>query len=261
MTFSLNKWYVDVVTNDGCVGIAYRAEIRHGPLGVDLTGVLVHRGAAQDTAPWRFSMRRTAPPAAQGNVVRWTAPRLRLTVECDAHESSFEQRLLQTRDGAIDWQCVQPRACVRFRAGDASLEGLGYVEQLRVTGIAPWSIPANEIRWGRFLTDSTSIVWVDWRGDSPRRFVFQDGSAVMCVELSDDCILLADGTRLTLRDPRIVAADTLGHQLLPLKPLRTLVRPLARTQQTRWCSVGELRRPGATTVHTGWTIHELLRRG
>jgi hypothetical protein len=193
-------------------------------------------------------------------VLRWTAPRLHLDVECEAQEPPIEQRLLETGEGAIDWRCALPRARVSVRAGDAVLEGLGYVEHLAVVGIAPWCIPADEIRWGRFLTDDTSIVWIDWRGESPRRFVFRNGSAVAAFELTDGRIVLADGAELVLRDSRVIAADTLGHMLTPLKPLRTLVRPLARTQQTRWRSAGELRHPDGATTESGWALHELLRR-
>jgi hypothetical protein len=259
MTFSLHKWYVDVVTEDKRVGIAYRAEIRHGPLRLELAGVLVHVGAADATPTWRFSMHHTALPARHEQGLRWAAPRICLDVECESNEPAFEQRLMETSEGAIDWSCVFPRARVRLSTGDAVLEGLGYVEHLAVVGIAPWCIPADEIRWGRFLTDTTSIVWIDWRGDSPRRFVFRDGRAVTTTELTDGRIVLADGVELMLRDPKVIDADTLGDLLGPLEPLRALVRPLARTHQTRWCSSGELRGPDGAT-QTGRALHELLRR-
>lgn len=260
MRFSLRKWYVDLVTEDGRLGIAYRAEIRHGPLRLDLSGLLVHGGGSRETPAWQFSLQSTDPPVPHGRMLCWSAPRLHLTVECEAQESPFEQRLLETSEGAIDWRCAIPRARVRLSTGDTLLEGLGYVEHLEVLNIAPWRIPAHEIRWGRFLTDSTSIVWVDWRGESPRRFVFRDGNAVMASELTDERIVMADGAELTLRDARVIAADTLGHLLTPLEPLRRLVRPLARTQQTRWCSAGELRHPDGNTTQSGWALHELLRR-
>lgn len=260
MTFSLHKWYVDLVTEDGRLGIAYRTAIRHGPLRLALSGLLVHRGTVDAAPAWRFSLQSTEPPMHHGSMLRWSAPRLRLDVDCDAREPPFEQRLLETPEGAIDWRCALPRARVRLSAGDTVLEGLGYVEHLAVVGIAPWCIPADEIRWGRFLTDSTSIVWIDWRGESPRRFIFRDGNAVAASELTDERIALADGAELTLREPQVIAADTLGHMLAPLKPLRALVGPLAHAQQTRWRSAGELRHSDGTTTQSGWALHELLKR-
>lgn len=260
MTFSLHKWYVDVVTDDGRVGIAYRAEIQWGLLRLDLAAVLVDPRGATATPTWCFSLQRTALPTLQDHTVRWTAPRLRLNVACEAHEPPFDQRLLATSHGAIDWRCVMPRGRVCLSAGDAVLEGLGYVEDLAVVGIAPWCIPANEIRWGRFLSPTTSIVWIDWRGDAPRRFVYGDGRAMTATALSDERIVLADGAELVLHDSQVVAADTLGGMLGHLEPLRALVRPLARTHQTRWRSVGELRRPEGAATQPGWALHELLRR-
>jgi hypothetical protein len=256
--FSLRKWYLDVVADDGRLGIVYWAEIRHGRLRHDMTGLLLHQGTGEAPA-WRFSLRSTPAPELLGSRLHWAADCLGVTIDGEAGAAPFEHRLLQTAEGAIDWRCVLPRARLTLRTPDATLEGLGYAEWLDLVGIAPWSIPADEIRWGRFLTDETSLVWIDWRGECPRRYVFRDGRPVAAAELTDERVRLADGSELTLLHSQVIGAETLGHLLAPLKPLTALVRPLALTQQTRWRSRGELRDPGAAP-RAGWALHERLRR-
>lgn len=260
MELSIQKWYVDVVTDDGRVGIAYRAEVRQGELRHDVAGVMLSPGAGAEPV-WRFSLRSTPPPEQSEHGLRWSAERLALTIDCEAREPGFEASLLRTPDGSVDWRCAVPRARVRMRTRDTILEGLGYAERLDLIGIAPWNIPADEIRWGRFLTDQMSLVWVDWRGAIPRRFVFRDGRLVDAIETTDEGILLGDGSRLTLCDAQLIGNDTLGDWLAPLAPLRSLIRPIARAHQSRWLARGEFRAPlpGAEPLR-GWVLHELLRR-
>jgi len=255
---SIRKWYLDVVTDDGRVAIAYRAEVRHGPLHHDVSGVTVLRGAAPP-AGWRFSMRSTHAPTLTPRGLGWSAPRLGLEVEYERLEPGFGQRLLQTRGGAIDWHCTLPRCRARVRTAEGTLEGLGYAEHLEMAGIAPWRIPADEIRWGRFLGDDASVVWLDWRGATPLRRVFVNGRVVEAAALSDDGIALVDGTALELGERQAIADETLGDLLSPLGPLRALVLPIVRVHQTRWRSRGELRLPGMPPMH-GWALHELLVR-
>lgn len=257
MGFSLTKWYLDLVTDDGRVAIAYWAEVRWKRLRQPLCGLLLHPGGTA-IARWRFSGRSVAEPVLDAQGLRWNAEPLALTVEAARREPAFRHRLLDSARGVIDWYCEVPRADVRLRAGDTALEGTGYVERLELT-VLPWRIPADEIRWGRFLGPGTSVVWIDWRGDVPQQLVFQDGRIVRAGTVSDEAIRFGDDVQLDLRDRHVISADTLGGLIAPLEALRPLVNPVARTFQTRWLSRGELHGP-ATTPGRGWALHELVKR-
>jgi hypothetical protein len=181
-----------------------------------------------------------------------------LKVDFVRREPAFQYRLLEGSDGVVDWHCEVPRAQVRFRVGDAVLEGTGYAERLELT-LLPWRIPADEIRWGRFLTADTSIVWIDWRGERPQSLVFHDGRLKPVASISEEDIQFGRGLTLALADARVLNADVLGGLLAPLETLRPLVKPIAQTHQTRWLSHGELLGAGRVPPQ-GWTLHELVRR-
>ena len=181
-----------------------------------------------------------------------------LTAECVRRQPAFEHRLLEAADGVVHWHCEVPRADVRFRTGKTVIEGTGYAERLELT-VLPWRIPADEIRWGRFLAAETSIVWIDWRGHHPQRLVFHDGHLTSAASISDEGLCFGSGLHLSLDNRRVVNADVLGGLLAPLEVLRPLVTPIAHIHQTRWLSRGQLR--GAAGVSTlGWSLHELVRR-
>lgn len=258
MGFSLTKWYLDVVTDDGRLAIAYWAEVRWNRLRQPLCALMLYSGT-EGAGPWQFSGRPVAPPVLHADGLRWNAEPLELTMHFVRREPAFRQRLLETKDGVLDWYCEIPRADVRLRAGDTVLEGIGYAERLEL-GVLPWRIPADEIRWGRFLAPQTSVVWIDWRGDVPRQLVFQDGRLAPTASISDARIQFGGGSELVLLEPRVISADVLGGLLRPLEALGTLVAPIAHTHQTRWLSRGELQGGAAAPVRA-WALHELVRRG
>lgn len=255
--FSLTKWYVDVVSDDGSVAIAYWAEISWKSLRHAFCALLLHP-ADGAPVPWQFSGRSVPPPTLATHGLRWDAEPLMLTAEFVRCQPAFEHRLLDAADGVVDWHCEVPRAEVRFRTGKSVIEGTGYAERLELT-VLPWRIPADEIRWGRFLAAETSIVWIDWRGEHPQRLVFHDGHLTPAASISDEGLSFGSGLHLSLDNRRVVNADVLGGLLAPLEVLRPLVTPIAHTHQTRWLSHGQLR-GSAGVCALGWSLHELVRR-
>ncbi len=256
MAFSLTKWYLDVVTEEGGVAIAYWGELRWGRLRPRFSGVFVDAGAGVRTS-WRWSGQVVAPPVPDANGLAWSAAPLAVAVAGTRHEAGFARRLLETPQGTIDWCCELPRAAMRIQVGDRVLEGLGYAERLDLT-LLPWRIPADEIRWGRFLAPGASVVWIEWRGETPRQVVFRDGQLVAATLVSEAVVAGSDGWKLALEERRVLSDDRMGGLLAPLELLRSVVRPIAKVQQTRWLSRGTLQAAGTGPIE-GWAIHELVR--
>lgn len=256
MSFSLVKWYFDVATPDGGVAIAYCAEVRWGVLRQPFSGVLVlPAGGAHE--PWRFSGRAVEEPLFGDRSLRWGSEPLELAVEYLHGEPPFQERLYEGREGFIDWRCVTPRARARVRVGDTVLEGLGYAERLELT-LLPWKIPADEIRWGRFIGGDASVVWIDWRGEDPQALAWLDGRAMPDASISDSSVRFGDA-ELRLVVDHVVSDDMLGGMLSPLEALQPLIEPITRTHQTRWLSRGELH-GCSSDPKQGWVIHEVVRR-
>jgi hypothetical protein len=258
VSFSLTKWYLDLVTEEGGVAIAYWAEVRWQRVRQTLCGLLL-RPAGGTTPSWHFSGRHVAPPVSEGGRLCWNAPALGLSVEFERLESGFGHRLLHSPDGMVDWHCELPRAAVRLRTRDAVLQGKGYAERLELS-VLPWHLPAREIRWGRFLAEATSVTWIEWRGAHPQRLVFHDGQQVPAEAIAEEGLRFGAGIELVLTEPQVVSDDRLGGLLAPLEALRPLIEPITRTHQTRWLSRGTLQVPGSESVE-GWALHERVTRG
>ena len=117
-------------------------------------------------------------PEVRGGTLTWRHGTLGWSLQGHALGRPFGLRLFERDEGAVDWQCEACPLRLEITLPEGrSLSGLGYAERLTL-GLAPWALPIDELRWGRWIADTgdSSMVWIDWRGSHPLTVVFVDGS-------------------------------------------------------------------------------------
>ena len=109
MPFSLEKWYLDLVTDDGIAVVGYVAGVTWHGLSLRFASRLVSAPvhAAERATP--RSVTAAWPEFANG---RWRGhpQALRIHGEWRALEAPIERTLLASPAGAIEWSCLMPRA-------------------------------------------------------------------------------------------------------------------------------------------------------
>ena len=260
-SFELSKWYLDCVSDDGDVIIAYAAEVRWRALAIRYTSTLVRR-AGEETRV-RATLRGADAPSFEGfegGAIAWSAPSLDVAGRWEPLEGPAEDTVLARDDGRVEWRCHAPRARATIElAGGPPIRGLGYVEHLTLT-LAPWRLPIDELWWGRFLSDDVSLVWIDWRGSHTRQVVLLGGAAAGPARIDEHGLATRDGSiALHLHEPHVLRQGALGKTALAILPaVETLlpVRILA-TDETKWVARGTLHRGDTRTE--GLVIHEVVR--
>lgn len=227
-TFHLSKWYLDCVSAEGEVFLAYCAELRWRTLCLHYASVLGHSS----------SLREVPVPLWREGVLEWDAPSLGVRGRWEALDPPIQESLM---DGACQWRCLAPRARAEVRVADRSIRGLGYAEHLTMT-VAPWRLEIEELRWGRFLSETDGLVWIEWRGSNPVRLRWRNG--IRCREES----------RLDLRDREVLREGALVDTALAIIPniLKLFPSRIVGLRETKWRSRAAL---GATE---GWAIHEVV---
>ena len=250
----IRKWYFDCVTDTGEAVIVYSGQVEMAGLTVPYFEIF-SSGAPPPVARLK-RLSRLPAVAVRDRQITLDAATLGIRGTWSARGPAVEALLFDGPRGRILWKCHQP-------AGDVSLElpggimrrGAGYVEEIDMT-LAPWAVPFDELVWGRFVSDSTSAVWIDWRGGRGQRWLFVGGRPREAtsvsrarVEWSTGAVDLDPG--VTIRDGRI-GPEVAG----PLSWL--LPRRVARARETKWLSRARLRETGHDTS-SGWAIHEVVR--
>jgi hypothetical protein len=256
--FLLSKWYLDCVSEQGDVFIGYAAVLHWRGFLVRHSSILRHQRDRNLTR--NASARAYSPPEVAEGSIGWSSSELNVTGVWRSLSRPVERTIFTSKHGSVEWRCLQPGALAEIHVGaDFAIRGLGYVECLTLS-IPAWRLPIDELRWGRFLTESDALVWLDWRGPKPLTLVFYNGAQTACEKLTDDSVVLSGGDRaLTLADRRVLRAGPLAEtalagmsRILKLLPFRIL-----QTYEQKWCSRGTLTAPGQP-ARSGWAIHELV---
>lgn len=228
-SFKLSKWYLDCVTEAGDCFAAYSARLSWGPMRLRYTAVV--GGHATFT--------RQPEPLRRDGVVAWKVPALKISGRWSSLDRPLQASLL---DASVDWSCVAPRAEVEVTVAGRTFTGLGYVEHLTLTK-PPWALPLQELRWGRFLSASDALVWIECIGPEPEHVVWRNG------------IRQEEEPQLKMEEPRVIRSGTLGDALFATHSRLRKVFPqrILKTKETKWL--------GRTTLgdSSGWALYENVR--
>ncbi len=156
--FLLEKWYLDAVSPEGDAAILYHASARIGPV------ILRHRSTLWSPTEGAPSIRKFASRSHEPTLSEagcdWQTEFGTGVWTRNPGADAFTIRLLDTPAGSIDWTVQVPAGDVQFDSN--LLRGTGYVEYLRMT-LPPWRFPHRHLRWGRVITPTDWLVWIDWR--------------------------------------------------------------------------------------------------
>ena len=254
---NLSKWYADCITDTGDALILYSAELRWRSHTIHYTGLLTHRPGAPTRT--RVSLRRQAPPQLRDSAVHWHSQPWKMQAEWRDLGDPIHQSLLSTPEGSLDWHCLAPRSSVEFLLpGTDPIRGWGYVEHLQIS-IAPWHLPIQQLRWGRFVNAEDAILWIDWRGPETRQVVYYNGSPTSPAIIADHQIDLPYSTTLTLVPIATLREGPLGSTALAKLPHLDRIFParILQVREHKWLSHATLCRPGRPDS-TGLAIHEVV---
>jgi hypothetical protein len=256
--FYLTKWYCDCVSDDGDAFIGYWARMRWGPVAIAYAATLYK--PAGDATRERYSIRRCAAPVLTEDELLWDCERLGLRGMWKLQAPAVECRLLDTAEGAITWRCHVPSARVRIElAGLGRISGLGYAERLDLS-IKPWRLPFDELHWGRFLSPEDAVIWIEWRGEESRRWIFHNDTELPGSSLQAGRVELEGGQGIVeLEDGAVIREGRLASTATGGLPAAALWLPgrIRRAHETKRLSRGSL--TSGTRSSTGWAIHEIVR--
>lgn len=257
--FSLRKWYLDCVADNGDTCIGYSAALQWKAFTIHYSSITTTRGNSETKT--KTSLGESSFPRMTDRRINWSSKALNLVGTWTPISKPIQQRLYDSPEGMVTWSCVQPRSKVDISIGtNEHIEGLGYAELLELT-IKPWQLPIEELRWGRFLSERDALVWIEWRGPSPLSVVFHNGKQMHDASITDDQVAIdGDRTVLKLTERTELRKGVLVSTALSAIPGIESIVParMLHTYECKWRSKGVLS-TDAAFPSTGWAIHEIVR--
>ena len=257
--FSLSKWYLDCVTDEGEAFVGYSASLRWKALSLEYSSILVRRMTGEIQT--RTTLHGGMHPFASGDTVQWDCPSLKLKGSWQATQRPIRRTVFEDFDTPLEWSCLQPRAAAEISVtGIGTFKGFGYVDYLNLPA-QPWKLLVDELRWGRYLSETDSVIWMDFKGPCPETLVFHNGALCDNGHVTDFEITLGAGRpRLLFEDSQPLREGVLASTALSVIPSINKLLParMLNTEERKWRSRGILK-DGDSILGTGWTIHEVVR--
>jgi hypothetical protein len=257
--FSLRKWYLDCVADNGDTFIGYSAALRWKAFPLHYSSIITTRGNLE--ASTETALRKSAFPRMTDRRIDWSSKALNLAGTWTPMSEPIQRLLYKSAEGTVTWSCLHPRSKADISFGKKEhIAGLGYAELLELT-VKPWQLPITELRWGRFVYERDALVWIEWRGAASLSVVFYNGKQMQAASITDEQIAVdGDRTLLTLTERTELRKGVLVSTALSTIPGIEAIVParMLHTYECKWRSKGVLSTNGSV-CSSGWAIHEIVR--
>ena len=248
--FNLDKWYLDAVREDGSGVILYDASVRWRFIRLHYYNRLEFDNTGKTNNA--VSLRKKLVINSDANSIKADDGTLRAA--WNAIQPGFTVDLLKTEEGSIRWSCHYPNCGVQLDSTGKNESARGYAEQLSMS-LDPWKFNIDELYWGRFCHATESIVWIEWRGEIARKWLFWNGKPITNFELSDDA-LNCDQFTLDLSNKKIIRTGSLLSTVFKSFRWLRFIFPgkTIFSDETKWCALAELKINGVS--FKGYSIFE-----
>ena len=259
--FFLRKWYMDCIDEVGNLFMGYSGSFRWKMIQASYSSTLTCN--AQGEIKTASTLRELSHPTRSEGTLQWIHNKLKTTGHWTSIDKAIRQNIFSDKSGSIIWTCEQPRAIAEVEINNISLSSaIGYTETIDMT-ILPWRLPISKLRWGRFLSKNTMLIWIILEGKHTSNFVYYNGNRIADATIKNNKVVLNNkGITLRFYDTIVLRDGSLASTLFSDIPVLSKMIPteFLNSHESKWRSRGDLLKNGKI-VDSAWAIHEVVSWG
>jgi hypothetical protein len=166
-----------------------------------------------------------------------------------------------SENNELIWNCHHPKALAEIIYNGNIYKGFGYAETL-LSPIKPWNMPIDELRWGRFLSDSYTLIWINLKGKYPVNKIFFNGIEYNDAVYENDIIIFDDGIyQLKFSEIQLIRKGRLSGLFSKMKLLKMFLnRRILNTVEIKYKAKITLSK-NSVFLSNGWSLFELVKWG
>ena len=209
----------------------------------------------------KSTLRKTCKPIINGSINFYSRyfttdvmlKRMNDPIICSLYKDNQNNELI--------WNCHHPKALSEIKYNNNIYKGLGYAETL-FSLIKPWNLPIDELRWGRFLSDIYTVIWIYWKGEFPINKLFFDGVEYNDAVFNDDLIIFGNGIyQLKFLQAQVIRQGKLSGLFSKMKLLKPFFnRKILNTVEIKYKSRTALSK-NSIVLSTDWSLFETVTWG
>lgn len=161
----------------------------------------------------------------------------------------------------LKWNCHHPKALAEIRFNNNIYKGFGYAETL-YSLTKPWNLPIDELRWGRFLSETDTVIWIYWAGTHAVNKLFFNGMEYKDADFKEDTISFGNGIyELKFLQIQVIRQGKLSGLFSKMKLLKTIFnRRILNTLEIKYKSRTTLSK-NSIVLSTDWSLFETVTWG
>ena len=166
-----------------------------------------------------------------------------------------------SENNELIWNCHHPKALAEIIYNGNIYKGFGYAETL-FSPIKPWNLPIDELRWGRFLSDSYTLIWINWKGKYPVNKIFFNGIEYNDAIFENDIIIFGDGTyQLKFSEIQLIRKGKLSGLFSKMTLLKIFFnRRILNTVEIKYKAKTTFSK-NSVFLSNGWSLFEIVTWG
>jgi hypothetical protein len=207
INFKIEKLYLDCIDDSGNCFIIYWAKAEFFLMRFVYSGLIFCN--AEGLTTQKSTLRKTGKPVID-EIIRFNHKYLETGVRLKRVDDAIISSLYkESENNEIIWNCHHPKALAEIIYNGNIYKGFGYAETLSLP-IKPWNLPIDELRWGRFLSDAHTIIWINWKGKYPLNKVFLNRIEYNDAVFENENVIFGRGTyQLKFSDIQLIRKDRL----------------------------------------------------
>jgi hypothetical protein len=257
--FKIEKCYFDCIDNQGNCFIIYWARIELSFLRLVYSAVIFNDSDGFTTENSTF--KKVSKPLIS-RTISYSNEFLNTELTFEGTDSPIQLSLYKKNSAnELIWECHHPKAVAEIIYNGNVYKGLGYAETLFST-INPLRLPIDELRWGRFLSDSYTIIWINWKGTYPLTRLYLNGILYEDALFEIDNIVFGEGAYiLRFSEIRSVRSGNLAALFSKMIYLRVLIsRRILNTMERKYKAKSMLYL-NSEFLSDGWSLYEVVTWG
>jgi hypothetical protein len=255
--FKIEKLYLDCIDDQGNCFIVYWAKAEFHLLKIIYSGLVFCD--AEGMTIEKSSLKKTSKPVINGEF-HFKHKFLQTGISLRRIDDPITRSLYKVgMKNELTWNCHHPKALVEIAYNGIIYKGLGYAETL-FCPINPLKLPMEELRWGRFLSGSHTVIWINWKYKDPLNKIFLNGSEYNDALFEDETVIFNDGMyRLKFEEIQIIRNGKLSGLFSKMKFLKILIGTrLLDTKETKYKAKTILTRD-SVFLSNGWSLFEIVK--
>jgi hypothetical protein len=255
-SFKLEKLYLDCIDDQGNCFIIYWAKAEFFFIRFGYSGLIFCDADGNTIEKSVFG--RTLKPSI-GESINFSNKTLKVEATLRRTDNTIFSSLYKDKNNKIlDWNCHHPKAITEISLDGKTYKGSGYAETL-LTTVKPWNLPIDELRWGRYLSDSTTVIWINWKGKHTLNKIFLNGIEYNDAVFENDKITFCNGScQLKFLGVQVIRKNRLSGIFLKVPLLRMfLKKSILNTLEIKYKAKTEFSK-NSVELSTGWSLYEVV---